>query len=56
VVVMVSAHHGELDRVRGMLAGCDAYLAKPMDPMVLLQLLSQHGVPLPAASGAVPAA
>jgi two-component system cell cycle response regulator len=60
VVVMVSAHHAELDRVRGMLAGCDAYLAKPLDPIALGQLLAQHGVPVhPAAgasTGAMPAA
>lgn len=60
VVVMVSAHHAELDRVRGMLAGCDAYFAKPLDSAVLAQVLAQHGVPvLPAAgasTGAVPAA
>jgi CheY-like chemotaxis protein len=59
VVVMVSAHHSELDRVRGMLAGCDAYLAKPLDPIALGQLLAQHGVPAvaasSAASGAMPA-
>jgi CheY-like chemotaxis protein len=60
VVVMVSAHHAELDRVRGMLAGCDAYLAKPLDSTVLAQLLAQHGVPVAAttsaATGAMPAA
>jgi CheY-like chemotaxis protein len=59
VVVMVSAHHAELDRVRGMLAGCDAYLAKPLDATLLMQLLARHGVPLPTASaasaGAMPA-
>lgn len=59
VVVMVSAHHAEIDRVRGMLAGCDGYLAKPLDSGALLQLLAQHGVAQAAAagaSGAVPAA
>jgi CheY-like chemotaxis protein len=58
VVVMVSAHHSELDRVRGMLAGCDGYLAKPLDGGALLQLLAQHGVPRNAAishSGVMPA-
>jgi CheY-like chemotaxis protein len=59
VVVMVSAHHAELDRVRGMLAGCDAYLAKPLDPAALSHLLAQHGVPLaaaPLAASTVPGA
>ncbi len=55
VVVMVSAHHSELDRVRGMLAGCDAYIGKPLDVAALRGLLEQHGV-LPAGAGsAVPA-
>jgi hypothetical protein len=42
-----------------MLAGCDGYLAKPLDSGALLQLLAQHGVAQAAAagaSGAVPAA
>jgi len=43
-VVMVSAHHGELDRVRGMLAGCDAYLGKPLDAAELERLLSRQGL------------
>ena len=30
VVAMVSAHATQTDRVRGSLAGCDAYLAKPL--------------------------
>ena len=55
VVVMVSAHHSELDRVRGMLAGCDAYIGKPLDVAALPSLLEQHGV-LPAGTGSkVPA-
>ena len=44
VVVMVSAHHRELDRVRGTLAGCDAYLAKPLQQAELDKLLRRHGV------------
>ena len=59
VVALVSAHRSELDRVRGMLAGCDAYLAKPLDPAALLGLLAQHGVAAPVVgglSGAMPAA
>jgi len=48
VVVMVSAHHSELDRARGALAGADAYVGKPIDEAVLLRLLKQHGVTPPA--------
>jgi two-component system, cell cycle response regulator len=42
VLVLVSAHHSELDRARGAFAGCDHYLAKPADERALRQLLSQH--------------
>ncbi len=52
VVVMVTAHHGEVDRVRGALAGCDAYLGKPLDDELLQRTLVQFGVPVPA--GAAP--
>ena len=52
VVVMVTAHDRELDRVRGTLAGCDAYLAKPRQQAELDQFMSRHGVEpaLPAAA------
>jgi CheY-like chemotaxis protein len=43
VVAMVSAHHSQLDRVRGTLAGADAYLDKPLDETALEQLLQRHG-------------
>lgn len=49
VVVMVSAHHSELDRVRGALAGCDAYLAKPLDETGLRRLLVRQGLKMSAA-------
>ena len=42
VVVMVSAHHTEIDRARGNMAGADAYLGKPLDEEVLVQLLRRH--------------
>jgi CheY-like chemotaxis protein len=48
VVVMVSAHGEAVDRVRGTLAGCDAYLTKPLDDRELRRTLSRHGVALPA--------
>ncbi len=54
LVVMVSAHHGELDRVRGALAGCDAYLGKPLDEAELQRLLQRQGLRPKAAAGSVP--
>ncbi len=54
VVALVSAHHGEVDRVRGALAGADAYLAKPLNDDRLEQLLALHGVRLPGAASALP--
>ena len=51
VLVLVSAHHSELDRARGAFAGCDHYLAKPAAEEALHQLLSQHrSGPAPRAS------
>ena len=43
-VVLVSAHHSELDRVRGALAGCDAYLGKPLDEVELARVLVRQGL------------
>jgi CheY-like chemotaxis protein len=40
VVAMVSAHATQTDRVRGSLAGCDAYLGKPLQPSDLLAVVS----------------
>jgi CheY-like chemotaxis protein len=52
LLVMVSAHHGQLDRVRGTLAGCDAYLGKPLRAAELERLLQRQGLqrPQPVAS------
>jgi CheY-like chemotaxis protein len=51
VLVMVSAHASPSHRARGQLAGCDAYLAKPLDEVELQRLLLRHGLkPRPAAS------
>ena len=36
---MVSAHASQTDRVRGSLAGCDAYLGKPLQPSDLLTVV-----------------
>jgi len=42
-LVIVSAHQGPSARARGTLAGCDAYLAKPLDETLLLQVLVRQG-------------
>lgn len=42
LVAMVSAHASPTDRVRGSLAGCDAYLAKPLVPEELAALIARH--------------
>jgi CheY-like chemotaxis protein len=44
VIVVVTAHTGELDRVRATLAGCDAFLGKPLDERELDRLLARHGL------------
>lgn len=44
LLAMVSAHHRELDRARGTLAGADAYLGKPLDDDELAQALRRHGI------------
>ncbi|NLZ42923.1 MAG: response regulator, partial [Comamonadaceae bacterium] len=46
-VVVVTAHHGELDRVRAMLAGSDGFLGKPLDEGELGRLLAHHGLARP---------
>jgi two-component system cell cycle response regulator len=43
-VVIVSAHASPTDQVRGTFAGCDAYLAKPLDDEVLRRQLRQLGL------------
>lgn len=52
VLVMVSAHASPSHRARGQLAGCDAYLAKPLDEVELQRLLLRHGLKPRAATGA----
>jgi CheY-like chemotaxis protein len=54
-VIMVSAHHTQLDRVRGSLAGCDAYLSKPLDEVELRRLLLRQGLKAPKDAGTAPA-
>ena len=54
VLVMVSAHASPLHRARGQLAGCDAYLAKPLDAVELQRLLLRHGLKPRAATPTAP--
>jgi CheY-like chemotaxis protein len=55
VLVMVSAHASPSHRARGQLAGCDAYLAKPLDEVELQRLLLRHGLkPRAGAAASVP--
>ncbi len=51
MLIMVSAYHSEADRVRGTLAGCDAYLGKPLEDDAIRRVLSiQTGVAAAAPS------
>lgn len=54
VLVMVSAHASPAHRARGQLAGCDAYLAKPLAEVELQRLLLRHGLKPRAAAPSVP--
>ena len=42
VVVMLTSRGGSIDKIRGGLAGCDAYLTKPLNEVELLKVLSKH--------------
>jgi CheY-like chemotaxis protein len=51
-VVILSVQPAEVDRARGNLAGCDAYLGKPLDEEALLRTLQHLGlVALPRRAG-----
>jgi CheY-like chemotaxis protein len=45
-VVLLTVHDQPSDRVRGALAGCDAYLAKPLDLAALARTLRGLGLPV----------
>lgn len=49
-VVMLHSNTSPFDRIRGKMAGCDGYLAKPVDPEHLSEVLAQQ---LGAAPGGV---
>ncbi len=42
IVVMLTSRGGSIDKIRGGLAGCDAYLTKPLNEAELLKVLSKH--------------
>ncbi len=46
LVVMVTAHAGATDRTRGSFAGCDAYLAKPINDEAMRRSLRKIGLRL----------
>jgi twitching motility two-component system response regulator PilG len=41
-VVMLTSKSSPFDRIRGKMAGCDAYLTKPIDPKQLGEVLAQQ--------------
>lgn len=41
-VVMLTSKSSPFDRIRGKMAGCDAYLTKPVEPQHLAEVLAQH--------------
>jgi CheY-like chemotaxis protein len=41
-VVMLTSKGSPFDRIRGKMAGCDAYLTKPVDPEHLTEVLAQQ--------------
>lgn len=42
VVVMLTSRGGTIDKIRGTLAGCDAYLTKPLNEQDLITVLAKH--------------
>ena len=51
-VVMLTSKSSPFDRIRGKMAGCDAYLTKPVDPARLYEVLSMQMGSRPAVSKA----
>lgn len=41
-IIMLSGHTGTFDKLRGRLAGADAYIAKPFQPAQVLAVLRTH--------------
>jgi DNA-binding response OmpR family regulator len=54
-VVMLTSKASPFDRIRGKMAGCDAYLTKPVEPARLYEVLAHHiGIVEPAKAAADP--
>jgi two-component system cell cycle response regulator len=47
-VVMLTSRGGAFDKLRGTLAGCDAYLTKPLSEEALLRVIGDHITALPS--------
>ncbi len=47
-VVMLTSRGGAFDKLRGTLAGCDAYLTKPLKEEALLRVIGDHVTTLPS--------
>jgi twitching motility two-component system response regulator PilG len=54
VVVMLTGKSSPFDRIRGKVAGCDAYLAKPVDAAELMSVLWRHLEALSGTGALVP--
>jgi twitching motility two-component system response regulator PilG len=52
-VVMLTSKTSPFDRIKGKMAGCDAYLTKPVNPEQLYEVISRF-VAQPADSGVMP--
>ena len=46
MVVVVSAFHDPVYKVRGTLAGAEDFLGKPLDPAALERVMQRHGLRL----------
>lgn len=42
IVIMLTSRGGSIDKIRGGLAGCDAYLTKPLNEAELLKVLAKY--------------
>lgn len=47
-VLMLTSKSSPFDRIRGKMAGCDAYLTKPVNPSDLHDVLLRHAIAAPA--------